>query len=62
MKLSYWEGLLGSWLEEHAEEPIVKRAWLLAEGKGDAQDKREHLQELKRLALGTAARREEEVV
>jgi hypothetical protein len=43
---------IAAWLERHAEEPLVKRAWLLAEGKGDVADKRDHLHDLMKLARG----------
>jgi hypothetical protein len=59
--------VMGLWIETHASDPLVKRAWLLAEGKGSVEDKSEHLQELIRLARGIAtplpydpARRERE--
>jgi hypothetical protein len=45
---------LAKYVEEHADEPIMKRAWLLAEGKGTAQDKRDHLQDLKAMVRGIA--------
>jgi hypothetical protein len=40
------DSILGEWLEAHADDPLVKRAWMLAEGKGSAEDKSYHLQEL----------------
>jgi hypothetical protein len=47
------DSILGEWLEAHADDPLVKRAWLLAEGKGTAEDKSDHLQELIRMVKGT---------
>jgi len=43
---------IAKWTEEHAEDPIMKRAMLLAEGKGSREDKHDHLQDLIRLAKG----------
>jgi hypothetical protein len=48
------DSILGEWLEAHADAPLVKRAWLLAEGKGSVEDKRDHLQDLIKLAKGIA--------
>jgi hypothetical protein len=45
---------LAKWTEEHAEDPVVKRAWLLAEGKGSREDKHDLLQDLIRMAKGIA--------
>jgi hypothetical protein len=42
------------WLEAHANNPVVKRAWLLANGLGTLQDKRDHIQDLKAQILGIA--------
>jgi hypothetical protein len=39
-----------AWLEAHAADPIVKRAHLLARGKGSREDKRDHLADLMKLA------------
>jgi hypothetical protein len=43
-------GDLERWLEAHAEDPLVKRAHLLAAGLGSIEDKRDHLQDLMKLA------------
>lgn len=48
------DSILGEWLEAHADDPLVKRAWLLAEGKGSVEDKHDHLQELVRMCKGIA--------
>jgi hypothetical protein len=48
------EPVLQRWLDAHAEEPIVKRAYLLAAGLGDEQDKRDHIQDLIRMVKGIA--------
>lgn len=57
------------WLDEHADDALVKRAMLLAQGKGSAEDKSDHLQELIRMVKGMSkplpydkSRREEEVL
>jgi hypothetical protein len=47
---------LDAWLAEHADDPLVKRARLLAEGKGSAEDKSEHIRALANLARGIASR------
>ena len=40
------------WLEAHAHDPVVKRAWLLANGLGTLQDKRDHIQDLISMTRG----------
>lgn len=40
------------WLEAHANDPVVKRAWLLANGLGTLQDKRDHIQDLISMTRG----------
>jgi hypothetical protein len=47
------DSILGECLEAHADDPLVKRAWLLAEGKGSMQDKSDHLQALIQMVKGT---------
>jgi hypothetical protein len=44
------------WLEAHADEPIAKRAWLLASGLGDKQDKLDHIQDLIQRLRGDMSR------
>jgi hypothetical protein len=44
------EEATGAWLEAHAHDPLVKRAHLLAAGLGSIEDKRDHLQDLMKLA------------
>lgn len=45
---------IAAWLKAHAEDPLVKRAHLLAQGRGSLEDKRDHLEALIRMAKGTA--------
>ena len=40
------------WLEAHANDPVVKRTWLLANGLGTLQDKRDHIQDLISMTRG----------
>jgi hypothetical protein len=42
------------WLEAHAGDPLVKRAYLLARGLGSIEDKRDFLEDLMKLARGMA--------
>lgn len=37
---------MDKWLDDHKDDALVKRAWLLADGKGDDMDLSEHLQDL----------------
>ena len=46
------DSILGEWLEAHADDPLVKRAWLLAEGKGSTEDKHDLLQDLIKMVNG----------
>jgi hypothetical protein len=46
------DSILGEWLEAHADDPLVKRAWLLAEGKGSTEDKHDLLQDLIKMVKG----------
>lgn len=51
------------WLDDHQDDDIVKRAWLLARGRGDRMDMSEHLQDLitmaEKIGTGGKPRRED---
>jgi hypothetical protein len=49
---SWCDEHIAKYVEDHYDDPIMKRAMLLAEGKGSAEDKRDHLQDLIRMARG----------
>lgn len=44
-----------AWLKAHADDPLVKRAYLLAQGLGSLEDKRDHLQSLPPWKRGTSS-------